>query len=439
MRFRWIFAAILTLVSAFALLLFFQQNRDALVAPLGFGRLSVPLLQIWVLSLLTAVAAIAALMGWRLMRQKKTQKGLRAAAQTQKDRAGSIQQAEHLFHHHRFVQCLAELDRLDGKSPRLAELRFRALHGKGDVEDAFRFLKSAFEQHQTPNLAYPWIEYLLDQSEFERALSAITQLQQQDPQSVRARQLKLDVLQRLERWAECLETLAPLEGTRPDLYRQRHPGYRFEYLRKRLEQEGPSRNFFNDIQAAVTQYPDFVPFYTLWAEGWMAKHEPKKAFDIYERAYRQTHHPIFLALIESYYLEHERPEDAIQIYRQLLVRDGGETIAYHLGRLYQKLEMMDDALKICEPLGEKSAGSASVAIHLSDILARLDRHDEAYQMIRKFLDHYSPLANDYQCGVCGVRQPQWSPQCADCDAWNSINLEFAPQVRELHGSAPIYY
>ncbi len=439
MRNRWIVAAILVFITAFVVFLFYQQNRTALLTEVTFGRFQFVLIRAWLTSLLLVSVMVSMIMGLGLWRQKRTQKGLVKDAQSQKNRAQALKRAEHLLAHENYREALSELEKVGRDSAKIDEMRYAALVGIGDATRCHDFLREAFARHKTPAFAYPWIESLAQKGKVDEALDALEEQLKQEPAAIKGRLLKLELLERKRRWSECLESLAYLQTQRPDLVDERRPGYLYEHLKQRVDRDGVGKTLLADVQDASKQYPDFVPIYILWASSLLAKNEAKKAFDIYERAYRQTGNGIFLALIEAYYIEHDRPEDAIQIYRQLMVKERGHDVAFQLGKLYQNLEMMDDAFKIFNPLKKVGVDSASLNLRLADVLARLDREGEAFQLIREFVSTQSPLDRDFYCTNCTARHDDWSARCHDCHSWNTIELEISSLNREPLGSAPIYY
>lgn len=441
MRYRWIAALGIFFILAFAGFFFYQQNQELLDAQVRFFGTSFPLLSSWLVSISATFLVVAGMAGLKLFKMRRAGKSMKRDADAQLARAQDLMQIENLIEHRVFKTALEMLGKFDNDSPRLTALRASAQQGLGDHDTAIQTLRNGFRATKSPLLGFNLVDALMDDpTSSDEVLHLLDALIAMEPASIRARTIKLDVLERQEAWPQAMQLLTTLEPQLPELHQERFAGYRYEYLRSRFDEEGQSKALITQIQELIGQRPDFVPAHTLLADVHLSKGDVKRAFDVLERGYEETNHSIFLVRLERYYVENDRPQDAIQIYRQISVRRGADEVAYQLGKLYQKLEMMTESFEVFEPLAHRAADSASLTMHICDLLARRNQAGEAYERLRAFIARHTDLDRDYFCQSCQARHESWAPRCGECGTWNSLQLELCqPVVETSSAEAPIYY
>jgi lipopolysaccharide biosynthesis regulator YciM len=238
-------------------------------------------------------------------------------------------------------------------------------------------------------------------------------------------------------WQMCLDLAAEMKAVGIAYDAQKLLGYRYEWIQ--AQPDLPPKKCIERYQQILKDAPDFAPASLALADTYMMVQAEEKAFRVYEHAFEQTRNPIFLDRIERYYLEQGRPEDAIQIYRQLLVSMGGPLIKFQLGKLYYKLEMLDDSLEILEPLRGHLGHLPGYLLCLADIKARRNRHDEATEDLKSLIQHRGDQGEDFVCDHCSAHYPEWQARCDQCSRWDRIRLEASLVKTEPVSTSPLYF
>ena len=240
----------------------------------------------------------------------------------------------------------------------------------------------------------------------------------------------------LERQIQALapaEALAPPEGSVAAPEAAREEARREEGVRLGLEYErGVAQLEGEEVEAAIATFrgllerePRFIPAAIMLGEAELVADDEPAAIDTWLAGYRRTGSPVFLARIEDHYIEREEPLQAIETLRGLIAEADNDLLPrFFLGRLYYRLEMHDEALKILEGLAERIGTSPTYYY----VLGRLrERRGELLAAV----DCYATCARqlglaqaEYRCKVCRATQPDWRDRCDACGSWNSIEMDF---------------
>lgn len=236
-----------------------------------------------------------------------------------------------------------------------------------------------------------------------------------------------------------IEALAPAEAAAASGLRaeelEREAGVKLglEYERGVAELEA------EDAAAARTTFrgllerePRFIPAAIMLGEAQLLAEDEPAAIDTWLGGYRRTGSPVFLQRIEDHFIEDEEPRRAIETLRRLIAEGGKDLLPrFFLGRLYYRLEMHDEALKVLEGLADRIGTSPTYFY----VLGRLrERRGE----LRAAVDCYATCARqlglaqaEYRCRVCRATQPDWRDRCDACGSWSSVEMDF----EEEHVSA----
>jgi tetratricopeptide (TPR) repeat protein len=164
--------------------------------------------------------------------------------------------------------------------------------------------------------------------------------------------------------------------------------------------------------------------------------------EAWEEGYQATGHPIFLTTIEDHFLKEEQPRKAIEALKGAVWRSKKDVLPrFFLGKLYFRLEMLDEALGEFSRLKNRVAYFPALHYHLAKILERHGNYREAIRELEILLVQAEALKVEYVCTTCSKRFPSWSERCERCGEWNSIVVDFREErgVEELGlPSAPVY-
>ncbi len=331
----------------------------------------------------------------------------------------------------RVLELLAERD-----DPTSLLLRARAHLVLDDAVSAESLLKKAFAENGHVEAGYLLAETLIDRG--QSPLDTLNALIHQDGGNTpRAWNLMLRYYDRREMWTECLATLEEIRGRGLDTDPALWPAYRYQVTHS--DDGLPHKKAIESYQQILKDAPDFVPANLALADTHMANGSVEKAFRIFEQAFAKTLNPVFLERLEHFYLEQGRPEDAIRIYRELMIKIGGPLIKFQLGKLYFKLEMMDESLEMLEPLGSALDHIPGYLYYLAELKARRQRPEEALDDLRKLVLRYGFSGEDYICTHCRTAYKTWQARCGQCRKWDTITLEAGLVTEEEIPFNPISY
>ena len=177
-------------------------------------------------------------------------------------------------------------------------------------------------------------------------------------------------------------------------------------------------------------------------EAILTQGDEAAAVDVWYDGFRATGSPIFLSVLEEHYLRREEPLQAIEALKRCISEANKDTLArFYLGKLYFRLEMLDDAMAVLQSL----EGLASYAPTLHFLLARIHerrgQHREAAASYRRVIKEMDLVQLEYRCRHCSASLVAWDPRCVACGDWNGIEVNFREEIplEELGlSSAPIY-
>ncbi len=185
------------------------------------------------------------------------------------------------------------------------------------------------------------------------------------------------------------------------------------------------------FRGLLEREPLFVPAGIMLGEAELMLDNPAAALDDWRQGFKRTGSPVFLQRIEDHHIEAEAPAQAIETLRSLIAHtDNDVLLRFFLGRLYYRLEMHDEALKVLEGIGERLDDSPTYHFLLGRIRQR--RSDQLGAMARYLtcLKRLGVSSINFSCQVCGNRYPEWSERCADCGSWNAIDLDIRDEQLE---------
>jgi tetratricopeptide (TPR) repeat protein len=156
----------------------------------------------------------------------------------------------------------------------------------------------------------------------------------------------------------------------------------------------------------------------------LAEREPQ-AVEAWRGGYLDTGSPVFLQRIEDHFIEREEPLRAIETLRALIAEAGNDLLPrFYLGRLYFRLEMLDEAARTLASVADRIRSSPTYHYLMARIHERrgeLGRAVESYVACLRQLDLGTA---EYLCSVCRCRYADWQDFCPRCGSWNSVEVNF---------------
>jgi hypothetical protein len=133
---------------------------------------------------------------------------------------------------------------------------------------------------------------------------------------------------------------------------------------------------------------------------------------------------------------------AIETLKRCVAQARKDTLPrFYLGKLYFRLEMLDDALSVLSALDGVATYAPTLHYLLGRIHERRNNHGNAAREYRKVIKEMDLVQLEYRCRSCGETVMEWTPRCLACGEWNTIEVNFREEIplEELGlAPAPIY-
>lgn len=244
----------------------------------------------------------------------------------------------------------------------------------------------------------------------------------------------LEAHQKVERFASGAETARASD-------RNVGLGVRYEMASERLE-AGRARDAVGDLRKILKDAPGFVPAHVRLGQALVREGQEAEGIEAWYSGFERTGSPIFLTVLEEHHLQREQPLGAIEALKRCIAASRKDTLPrFHLGKLYFRLEMLDDALGVLSALEGRASYAPTLHYLLGRIHERRKNHREAGVQYRKVIKEMDLVQLEYRCRSCGQTLTEWTDRCADCQEWNTVEVSFREEMSldELGlSTAPVY-
>lgn len=314
-----------------------------------------------------------------------------------------------------------------------------ALIQLGDIAVLQEDFQTAREYYQKARDLYPQrldplfsLSQLMERmNRFSEALRYIEEILDIDEKNLSALSAKRTILEKLGRWDELVfvqKTILKYEHTEKNKQKARQAlvGYKYEYGRDSLE-NGALEKAKKAFKTVLRLEKDFIPATLGLAEVLLREGESEEAINMLEKTYEQTSSLIVLLRLEDLLISVGEPLRLIRIYKGSISRHPQDiTLKFFLGRLYSRLEMIDDAFEALTSIDPGSSQNAEIHHLLGNLYLKRTQTDKAVDEYKKALD-YSKCAFTltYVCSSCRNHTPEWSGRCPNCLNWNTIQIKRA--------------
>jgi lipopolysaccharide biosynthesis regulator YciM len=259
---------------------------------------------------------------------------------------------------------------------------------------------------------------------FEDALQTLQEVLKLDQANLTALMRKRDLYIRLEKWSEALEIQQRLMKANLSEHDQRGEarllvGLTYEAGRQLLERGHPekARPFF---RGAIKRDKGFLPAYIGLGEILVREGKVKNAAEILEKVYRKTGNVIILHRLEELYLEMGEPGEILRVYHEAVDRaPQNPVIKFYLGKLYYRLEMVDEAYELLGALEGPQDQMSDYHKIMANLYLRKQRTAQAVDELKKALGFKKRVVVPYLCRNCQLEAAEWSGRCPRCLAWNT--------------------
>lgn len=308
--------------------------------------------------------------------------------------------------------------------------------GEEDYQKAVNFYNKAFaSSQQNPEVLFS-LESLMEKTgRWAEALNYIEKILDIDADNLSALYKKRAILERDEKWDELVDvqkTILKHEHTEKDRQREQMNllGYKYEYGRYSLER-GDIERAKKLFKTLLRMDANFVPAYIGLAEAMLREGEAEDAGDFLEKSYEQTSSLIILARLEDLLISMGEPSRLIRLYENSLSKNPqNHALRFLLGKLYYRLEMIDDAFETFSYVDASGMASPELYQIMGDLYLRRNQCDKAAEEFKKAVDMKIAFRLPYWCSACGYSSQEWSGRCPSCNNWNTYAFK-------LHGTSKI--
>lgn len=196
---------------------------------------------------------------------------------------------------------------------------------------------------------------------------------------------------------------------------------RHAYAKELLERGEPAEAA-RVFRAILEEDSDAVPAWVRLGDAYLAGGNERAAVETWQKAFDLTGATAPLSALQDYYLDRTCPEDAISVWKRAIAAgENASESQYLLGKLYDRLYMLDDALKTFANLSR--AAAPALGARLSRILEGRGDLAEAVIRAREVIAAAPSLSAEYACSSCGVRLAGWSDSCPECGSYGTVRLD----------------
>lgn len=193
----------------------------------------------------------------------------------------------------------------------------------------------------------------------------------------------------------------------------------------RLLEEDKSAEAAALFRNLLAHEPRFIPARIMVGEAELLADREAEAIAAWRTGYQETGSPVFLQRIEDYFIEQEEPVRAIETLRALIAAADNDLLPrFYLGRLYYRLEMLEEATKQLGAIEERIKSSPTYHFLLGRIHRRRGDLEKAVESFGACLRQLDIGSAEYLCRVCRERYADWRDSCSRCGSWNSVDLNF---------------
>lgn len=266
-------------------------------------------------------------------------------------------------------------------------------------------------------------DYVLSGS-YEEAAAVLQEIVKKDSSNVEALIRLRDVYIKMGRWDGAHEIQGRVVKHRKDKLEDMKllMGLRYEFA-KLLFNRGERDKGEKLLKAITRADKDFIPAYVTLGDMLVESGEGPEAADLWEKGYYLNYNEILLHKLEDFYLRQGEPEKIIWIYKKAIsLYPDNTALRFYLGKLYYRLEMLDEAYEILSELEGIESAMPELYKLLGNIYERKEEYGMALAEFKKALGLRKRVMVPYYCPLCDYHTYEWSGRCSRCGEWNTFTV-----------------
>jgi lipopolysaccharide biosynthesis regulator YciM len=172
----------------------------------------------------------------------------------------------------------------------------------------------------------------------------------------------------------------------------------------------------------------FMPAHLLLGDVLARQGNPANAIKVWEKA--RVKFPKTEAIIlrlEDIYISESAPERILEKYKKEIHANPSDyNLRLLLGRLYLRLEMVDNAIEELEALANEGVEGYYHHVLLAEAYLRRKQSGKAAHLFQKALGMDRELSPAFVCSGCAASSNSWAPRCPSCGEWNTLAMKGVP-------------
>ena len=333
---------------------------------------------------------------------------------------------------------------------------FEALLLSGDALRNLRRFDDAIERHRRARRLrpddlrslYSLANDYEESGQSEKARLALSKIVQLDPSKSLSAFRRLRKIQMKDgNWTASLQTQERIESLiektpyKMEAERRYKLGIRYQ-IAVDLADHNKHKEAIQQFRKVLKAAPNFSPAQLRLGQSQKQIGDEEEAIATWRRGFLETGAPIFLTALQNHFLEQEDPQIAIDTFRSLIADASSPVMPrFFLGRLYLRLEMIDEAYREFDRLQGQVSHSPALHYYLGKTLARRNDYAGSAAEFERALDQVDLPQHQYQCAVCSTRHRRWMDRCETCGEWNTVEIDLreASSLEEMGLSpTPVY-
>ena len=188
------------------------------------------------------------------------------------------------------------------------------------------------------------------------------------------------------------------------------------------------------FQQVIKDDEAFVPAYLELGRCMILQDQEAQGLEIWLEGFRTSGEGALLQEIEDYFIQCGRPEEGLAVMQRVAATSEHQTTAkFFLGKMYYRLEILDEALVLFQEVKAQIVYSPILFFFMAKIHGRRGRVEQALNEYRQLLRNLGVLKLRFECAVCGHKVSDYLDRCDACGSWNSLHFLFKEnELPELH-------
>ncbi|MFQ5587339.1 MAG: tetratricopeptide repeat protein [Nitrospiria bacterium] len=287
---------------------------------------------------------------------------------------------------------------------------------------------------------------LEDAERFEEAIQFLNEVIEMDGTNLTALGHLRDLHMQLQQWEQAYtlqEKILKLHLPEEDKQTAGRTllGIKYE-LGKQLLQKGDASGARRYFKSAIKQDKTFIPAHIGLGDTHFSEGKTRIAAALMEKSYEMTGNLTLLLRLEDFFIETGEPERILKIYHEAIQKNRHSIVLkFYLGKLYYRLEMIDDAFDTLADLEPQVESFPDLYKIMGNIHVRRGDLAFAIDAFKKSLKLKNRVMVPFYCPRCDFHTVEWSGRCGRCKRWNTyvatpILVDKASRGQALIESSP---